>query len=503
VADPNALTIGFREAVSRAADSMGHFIPETILVVGLIAILLADLLLPKQKSRSLFLPALGVVFAAMVALAPIFRESKSLFEGMIVVDPFSSFFKAFILLGTAIVILMSYLHGPFKGARMGEYYSILLASVLGMFLMVSATDLLMVYLAIELVSIASFVLVVYVRQSKAGSEASLKYAVYSAVASGLMIYGISLFYGLTGSTKMADVTRVLAQSTDSASMAIAAMLVLAGFAYKMAAFPMHFWAPDVYEGAPTPITAFLSVASEAAGFAVFIRFVAAFKPGHDVLTASGDRVTIDWVTLLGLLSAVTMTLGNLAALFQKNIKRLLAYSSIAHAGYILMGIACVNTTGPEGWKAVAFYLLAYAFMNLGAFAVVILVANQLQTEDVDGYRGLIHKSPVLVIALTIFLVSLIGIPPTAGFTGKLQLFMAAIDQHLIWLAVVMALNTAVSAYYYFRIIKAMTLEDAPDELPMSVPALGVALVALLVVPVIALGTFFDRIVDLTHSLRLF
>ncbi len=493
----------FRDSVSEASRSLRFFLPETILIVGLIALLLIDLFLPRERSRSLFIPALGVVFGSLAAILPIFRETQSIFSGMAVVDPFSNFFKAFILLGTAVVILLSYLHAGFTGSRMGEYYSILIASVLGMFLMASATDLIMIYLAIELVSIASFVLVVYVRQSRAGAEASLKYVVYSAVASGLMLYGISLFYGLTGSTRLEDVTRILAQSTDSYSLAIASLLVVAGFAYKMASFPMHFWAPDVYEGAPTPITAFLSVTSEAAGFAVFIRFVSSFKPGREVLTAAGERVDLDWVSLLAVLAAITMTLGNLAALFQKNIKRLLAYSSIAHAGYILMGIACLNTSGAEGWKAVAFYLLAYALMNLGAFSVVILVANQLGTEDVDGYRGLIHKSPALTIALVVFLVSLIGIPPTAGFTGKLQLFLAAIDQRLIWLAVVMAINTAVSAYYYFRVIKAMTLEDAEDARPVRTPALGLALVGVLGVSILWLGLSFDKIVDLTHSLRLF
>jgi len=496
----------FNEFVQQVKGNLGGFLPEVVLVVTMIVVLLLDLVLRKEKSAWTVVPAaLGIAVAALLVLRIFRGPERELFSGMIVLDRFSSFFKLFFLGGTLVVLGMSAIYRNFRGLRMGEYYGILLGSLVGMFLMASATDLLMFYLALELVSIASYILVVYLRQSRVGAEAGMKYVIYGSVASGFMIYGISLFYGMTGTTSISGITKFLAEGTNVYAVAVASLLMLAGFGYKMASFPMHFWCPDVYEGAPTPITAFLSVTSKAAGFAMFIRFLFAVNPffGEGFLPAIGDSIQINWVSLLALISALTMTFGNLAALFQNNVKRLLAYSSIAHAGYMLMGVTALNWEGFEGFKAVAFYMVAYLFMNLGAFTIVVLIKNETRSEEIADYKGMIRRSPFLAVMFCVFLFALIGMPPTAGFTGKLQLFMAAINQELIWLAVVAALNTAVSVYYYARIVKVMCLEEAADTHPLAVSPFGMALVLAMVIPTIYLGVSFNWLAEQTQTLTVF
>jgi NADH-quinone oxidoreductase subunit N len=496
----------FNRFVGEVKGSLGFFVPEIVLVVTVLVVILADLLLDRERSWMTVVPAaIGTAIAALFVFPLLGGPDRELFSGMIVIDRFSNFFKLFFLVGTILILGMSALYRNFRDLRMGEYYGIMIGSVLGMFLMASANDFLMFYLSLELVSIASYILVVYLRRTREGAEAGMKYVIYGSVASGLMIYGISLFYGMTGTTSIAGVTNLLAEGTNVYAVAVASLLMLAGFGYKMASFPMHFWCPDVYEGAPTPITAFLSVTSKAAGFAMFIRFLFAVNPffGEGFVPALGDAIQINWVSLLALLSALTMTFGNLAALFQTNVKRLLAYSSIAHAGYMLMGVTALNWQGFEGFKAVAFYMVVYLFMNLGAFTVVILMKNITGSEKIEDYKGMIRRSPFLAIMLIIFLFALIGMPPTGGFTGKLQLFMAAINQELIWLAVVAAINTAVSVYYYARIIRVMCLEEATDTRPVPVPVFGVILVLVMVIPVLYLGVSFNWLAEQTQNLTVF
>ena len=325
----------------------------------------------------------------------------------------------------------------------------------------------------------------------------MKYAIYGSVSSGVMIFGLSLIYGLTGSLNIGVLKEAFSAAGDAApTLLLAGAMTFAGLAYKMAAFPMHFWCPDVYEGAPTPFTAFLSVTSKAAGFALFIRFLLAFGSGYGVTLSSKQQITIDWPILVMVASVASMTLGNLAALWQTNIKRMLAYSSIAHAGYLLMAVAVMSPGQPAGaGAALLFYFIAYLFMNLGAFYVVTMVEGRTGRVDVDGYRGLGRSSPLMGACLTVFLLSLIGVPPTGGFTGKFQIFMAVIHHKLIWLAVVAAVNTGISAYYYFKIIKAMYLEDAPEGAPSGFRLAPQVVVAALAVPVLWLGIDFNRVAE--------
>jgi NADH-quinone oxidoreductase subunit N len=361
----------------------------------------------------------------------------------------------------------------FPSARVGEFYALLTAVVLGMFVMASATNLLTIYLGIELVSMTSYVLAGLRRRDRKASEASLKYVIFGSVASGVMLFGMSYLYGLLGTADVLAFGPKLAAlaatggagaAATKLALVVAVVFVSSGVGYKIASVPWHMWCPDVYEGAPTSFTAFLSVGPKAAGFAVALRFfygALAGPAGADGLSQS--LAGIPWPAVIGVLSAVTMTLGNLTALAQTNLKRLLAYSSIAHAGYTLMGLAAVSVLGTQG---VMIYMLVYLVMNLGAFLVVIVVAQATGSESILNYRGLSRRHPLAAVTFAIFLFSLTGLPPFAGFTGKWYLFYAVIERASgpdgFWygvLALVAALNTAVSLYYYARIIKAMFIDD--------------------------------------------
>lgn len=492
----------FSEKVAEILPGVSHLAPEVTLTLAVCLIICLDLVLKRKASRL----TLGVVSLVGLVLALWFAvrgsgEGKAIFLGMVAVDPFSAYFKAIFTGSTAIVVVLSMMYDRFRGLRMGEFYAILLCSVIGMCLMASATDLLMFYLALEMVSVTSYILVVFLRQDRAGSEASLKYVIYGAVASGMMIFGLSIFYGLTGRTDIASIGEAFAAQTNLYTLSIASILTLAGFAYKMAAVPMHFWCPDVYEGAPTPITAWLSVASKAAGFAMFIRFLSVSFAGP--IQSAGEAIQVDWTGLIAGLSFATMTFGNLAALWQENLKRLLAYSSIAHAGYMMMGVALFQQEGFPGFRAVAFYFLVYLFMNLGAFAVVIFVENRLKTDRLEGYRGLGYRAPFMAAMLTIFLLSLIGLPPTGGFIGKLQLVAAVVRGDLIWLAVAAGVNTAISLWYYTRIMRMMYLEEAEDPSPVSMPLSANVTTAILAAAVIYLGLVFQKAAEITQGLTIF
>ncbi len=495
---------GFRRFIERTGEDLARFAPELALTAAVCAVILADLFQPRRRSKELawvaLLALVGTLFLTLVRWEVVGLRAERLFGGMLVVDRFATFFQAIVLIGGAVTVLLAYLSRELEDRPMGEFYAILLAATLGMFLMVEAADYLMIFLSIELLSIPSYVLTGWLKRSRASSEAALKYVIYGSVSSGIMLYGFSLFFGMTGSMKIDALARLVQNDlANPHAVALAAFLAFAGFGYKMAAVPMQFWAPDVYQGAPTAVTAWLSVTSKAAGIGLFIRFMDALGLGKQI------RLDIDWVSLMALLAAVTMTLGNLAALFQNNVKRMLAYSSVAHVGYVLMGVAAFSGAGDlPGWRAVAFYLVAYLLMNLGAFACVVLISNQTRSEEVDSMRGLGVRAPALAISFAIFLVSLIGIPPTAGFAGKFQLFLVAINYQvagadgqlyhpLVWLAVVAAVNTAISAYYYLRIAKAMFLDEAPQGAPLAVPRIGGGLVLAHAAAVIYFGVFFRQL----------
>jgi NADH-quinone oxidoreductase subunit N len=473
--------------------SVSRFLPE-LAVTATILLLVAVHVIGKNKqsSASALLSLAGVGAALLLTALQPSMPAASLFEGMVALDAFAIFFKALTALATIVVIFMSMDSAELSGRSQAEYYVFLLSVLLGMFLLSAATDLVMLYLSLELVSIPSYLLAGYLKGRQSSNEASMKYVVYGATASGVMIYGFSLLYGLTGTTQIGEIGRALAAGKTALPLYLAAVMVTVGFGYKIAAVPFHMWSPDVYEGAPIPVTAFLSVGPKAAGFAVLVRFF------YTVFASPGEAgspwtlsSSMDWTLLFAVLSAATMTVGNLVAVNQKNVKRLLAYSSIAHAGYMLMGFVLLT---PAGIQAILFYLVVYLFMNLGAFYVVILVANGTRSEDISDYAGLGSRAPFAAVSLAIFLFALTGIPPFSGFIGKVYLFAEVIHRGVYWLAVVAALNSVVSLYYYARIVKVMFLEEPAQRAELAVPVFPRALLCLLAVPTLLLGIYWEPVI---------
>ncbi len=500
--------------------SFGYVIPETVLSVFFILTLLTALLkrkkgpidpdrqtLRQSKNLPAFLALLGFVVAGIF----VFKQSgmdELVFSGMYAVDPFSWFFKVIFLITGILIVLFSMQSRELETAstRYAEYYSLIISLTIGAFFMAGASNLLMMYLSLELVSISSYILSGFTKENPRADEASLKYVIYGAFSSGLMLYGISLIYGLTGDLNFYALNQSLSSGGVShITMLIAIVLMLVGLGYKISAVPFHFWTPDVYEGAPVTVTAFLSVTSKAAGFALLIRF---FKIGFIDITAAPVMAGmwqvlhgLNWTDIIAVLSVLTMTVGNLVAVWQTNMKRLLAYSSIAHAGYILMGFV---TLTDQGISAMLMYFVAYLLMNLGAFYVVMLVANKYHTEDIEGYAGLGYRSPYAAFALTVFLFSLTGIPPTFGFIGKLYLFAALIHTEYIWLAVVGVLNSVVSLYYYANVVRQMYLVQPEEKSKVSFDLGTNLLMTVLMVPNIALMLYFTPVLSWAqHSVLMF
>lgn len=474
--------------------SIEYLLPEIFLTAAILLVILMGA--SKGAWRKGWIPgiAVGGAFMAYLFLLPLYlKTGQSTFHGLLACDEFSLFFKMIFVAATLFVTFMSMTSSEVKTEHHGEYYALLLSAALGLFLMASATDLLMIYIAMELVAIPSYALAGFIRTQRKSSEAALKYVIYGAFASGVMLFGMSMIYGLTGTTSLVAIQEKLTAALSRGAVgepALLAMilLVFAGFAYKIAAVPFQMWCPDVYEGAPTPITAFLSVAPKAAGFALLIRFfyTSLAAPGTEGTFVSISK-NLNWPAIFAVLSAVTMTVGNLCAVAQKNIKRLLAYSSIAHAGYILMGFSLLKS---EGLVAMMFYIAVYLFMNLGAFFVVASLAGKTKGEEIEHYRGLGWRSPFAAVALTMFLFSLTGIPIFAGFVGKVYLLLEVLTSRLYWLAVVAILNTVVSLYYYARIVKAMFLDDADETRPIAISALSTTLLVCLLVPTILFGVYW-------------
>jgi NADH-quinone oxidoreductase subunit N len=483
--------------------SLRSFLPETVLVATFCVAIISDLILRRQPQFVSLIALIGILVAG-IFVAMQSPQAHPVFSGMVVVDPFSTFFKLVISLCSVIILLFSQYSSEVQQTvkRMGEYYALIVALTLGMFLMASASNLLMMVLAFELTSQASYILAGYTKEATDSSEASLKYILYGAFSSGLMLYGISLLFGLTGATDLSGVNQALAAGgVNYIALLIASILIIAGFGYKISAVPFHFWTPDVYEGAPITITAFLSVASKAAGFAMMIRFFkVVFFDSSVVGLPTGTWVSLqgfEWNNLVAILAVLTMTLGNLVAIWQNNLKRLLAYSSIAHAGYMLMGVVVLSD---QGIAAVLIYFVVYLLMNLGAFYGVMLIANKVGSEEIDAYKGLGYRSPVLSTALVIFFISLAGLPPTAGFIGKLYLFAALLDARWIWLAVIGALNSVVSLYYYVRVVRNMFLRDPEGSSePITFARPQIVLLLLLAIPTIVLGLYFGPLVEFANA----
>jgi NADH-quinone oxidoreductase subunit N len=474
-------------------ESLRYILPELLLTATILVLFMADLVV-RRKDRLGELALVGIAVSLFAVARSSHADDVYLFGRMIAHDPFAVFFKVVFALATLATVWMSLGSREVERTSQGEYYGILLSSALGMYFMAAATNLLMAYLSLELVSLTSYVLTGSLRHNRRSGEASLKYLIYGGVASGAMIYGMSWIFGLTGSMDYAAINAGLASGTQSPlALFIAIVLVMTGFGYKIAAVPFHMWAPDVYTGAPIPVTAFLSVGSKAAGFALMLRF---FYPALSSLGEAGRWQVlggVEWPQLLLVLCAVTMTLGNLAALQQSNVKRLLAYSSIAHAGYMLMGLVVLSN---EGLRAVLFYIVTYYLMNLGAFLTVMLVANATGREDIGGFRGLAWRGgAVPAVAMAVFLFSLAGIPPLAGFIGKFYLFAAVIREQFYVLALIAGINSVVSLYYYARIVRAMFLDfPAGGETGVAVDWSNGTLLGVLTVFTLVLGVYWAPVI---------
>lgn len=486
--------------------SLACFIPEMVMAFGVLALIVLDLLIENKSILGDFALIVSAAVLLLIAIEPAAQAQGAwMFHRMLITDSFAIFFRALIALAALIGVWMSIGSEEVRSCDQGEYYAILLASTFAMFLMAESANLLMAYLSLEFVSLTSYVLTGFLRHNRRSQEAALKYLIYGGVASGTMIYGMSWIFGIAGSLDFVAINKALFAGGQVPALAvfIALVLILAGMGYKVASVPFHMWAPDVYTGAPIPITTFLAIGSKAAGFALLTRF---FFPAISRLTAGGTwqvLAGVDWPELLLVVCIITMTLGNLAALQQTNMKRLLAYSSIAQAGYALMGFVVLSN---DGIRAMLFYLFAYYLMDAGAFLVVMIVANETGQEDIDAYRGLAWRGGVVpAIALTIFLLSLTGIPATIGFIGKFYLFAAVIRGQFYLLAVVGVLNSVVSLYYYLRPIRKMFFEmPEGDEKPVRIEAWNYGLMGALATATVILGFYWTPVIAFANrSLHFF
>ncbi len=483
--------------------SINFFIPELILVATIAFCLIIDFFLSKKNSFNVaYVALIGIILSGISLWFSSPLITTSLFLNSIVLDPFSRIFKFIFLISSFITILISLDTSELKNRSLGEYFTLITAMILGLILMTSSVDLIMIYLSIELVSIISFILAGYLRFKMISNEAAIKYVIYGAFSSGLMLYGFSLLYGLTGTTKLFEMNKVLFShdfSHINLSLIVSFLLIIAGLGYKIAIAPFHFWTPDVYEGSPTPITAFFSVAPKAAGFALMVRFLNSLFGDVNPLN-SENWVSIEgvpWQAILLLLSALTMIIGNLIAIQQENVKRLLAYSSIAHAGYILMGIPLLSK---DGVFAVVFYIIVYLFMQLGAFYISIIIADKYKTEKIEDYAGIGWQSPFLGILMSLFMFSLTGLPPTAGFIGKFYLFAAVINAgtQYYWIAIIGVLNSVISLYYYMRIVKVMYFNEKNIQNSFVPSQFSILLLLILGIPTIYFGvqwTYIHEWVD--------
>ncbi len=469
-----------------------HFAPEIILCLTFLAALLADLVV---RGRHVFVPFLitlvGTVVALGFAVTDIPQTPQPILGSLVVVDGLAAFFRILFVSIALLTVLFSWSSEEIMGKNRehkGEYYPLVALLAAGMCVMAEARDIIMLYLSVEMVGLASYVLAGYMRTVLRSTEASVKYVIYGAVSSGIMLYGLSLLYGLTGASTFAGIRQALiAGDVEPFSLLVITILVLAGLGYKIAMVPFHFWCPDVYEGAPTPIAALFSVGPKAAGFALMIRFFyTTLMVGPDAAASITLLQKVDWPLLIALLSVVTMTYGNLVALRQNNVKRMLAYSSIAHVGYLLMGLLVLT---PAGLQAILFYLLVYTLMNLGAFLFVVSINNQLRSEEIRDYAGLGYRAPWAAAMMIVFLFSLTGLPPTAGFIGKFYLFAAVIQQEYYWLATVAVLNSVISLFYYMKIAKAMYFTPAAEghDGRLRLAPVHVVVLAILTLPTLYLG----------------
>ena len=498
-------------------ESLRYFTPELGLCAAVLLLIIWDLIVRNSRTKLIGLVAISIAALAVSGgmsawLLSRELEPKNLFYGMLAFDRFSNMFRILFAVVTGTIVLFSIPaipegHTlPDRGVRddkrdQGEFFTLLMVLTLGMNLMAESRSLLMIYISLEIVSVISFVMAGFKINDAKSSEAAMKYVIFGGVASGIMLYGMSWIFGVTQSLYLGECAAkihamTIAQGKVPEVVFVGTVCMLAGFGYKISAAPFHMWTPDVYEGAPTPVTAFLSVGPKAAGFAVLVRFFADALGAQDVQTVSGVVIASPWPVVAGCLAMATMTIGNLSALSQDNVKRMLAYSSVAHAGYMLLGFSVFSHLGVA---SIVFYIVTYCFMNLGAFLVVMMVAEQSNgDESIGAFRGLVRRAPLTAGVMALFLFSLTGLPPFAGFIGKFYLFWALLKSGGAWnwtVAVVGMLNSVVSLFYYSRVVRAMFLEKSEKTAPIDVRKLFGTISLVLAVPTLVLGIYWAPVYD--------
>ena len=479
-------------------DQIKYIAPELSLLCFALLIIMLDLFISNKKALPIIAVA-GALLSAFFVLMLWGGQSTEAFYRTIAIDQFGLFFKLLILAAMVLVILASNRYVAKFERFQGEFYVLLMLSAIGLMLLVSAINLITIYVALELSSISLYILVSFLKDKKS-SEAGLKYLILGSVASAILLYGMALVFGMTGNTCLtciADYTKGMgAVSLVSVpALLVGLVLLITGFGFKIASVPFQMWVPDVYEGAPTPITAYLSVASKAAGFAVITRIL---------MTAFGMPAWLhnEWAIIIAVLAAVTMTVGNVTALLQTNIKRMLGYSSIAQAGYLMVGLAAIGMGSQVDGTArsgLLFFLLSYTLTNLGAFIAIIAISNKINSDQIDDYTGMGKRAPMLAVALTLCMVSLTGLPPTAGLIAKIYIFSGAVDQGLLWLVIIAVINSCISAFYYFKVVKVMWMGEpaSPDKVTSSWPE-WLAL-ALCCIPVVVIGVLPGAFIALVQN----
>ncbi|HLE87188.1 MAG TPA: NADH-quinone oxidoreductase subunit N [Candidatus Brocadiaceae bacterium] len=457
-------------------------------------VLVTDILSSRKfgdKNYLAYISLLGIIIAAISSRNSVGTTLFSFSESF-AIDNYSLFFNFIFLLSTGLTILISHCYIKREEINHGEYYALLLFSTIGMMLMASGADLLNIYIGLEVMSISIYILTGFKRSKLISNEAALKYFLLGAFATGFLLYGIAIIYGTTGSINLKQIASFIEGKGGALDplLLMGMGLIIIGLGFKVASVPFHAWVPDVYEGAPTSITAFMSVGPKAAAFAAFLRiFMTAFGSTH-----------YEWQKIIYILAVLTMTTGNVVAIAQTNIKRMLAYSSIAHAGYLLIALVAANNMGVSG---TLFYILAYIFMNIGAFAIVIVLSQKGdEFIQINDYAGLGYKRPLLAIAMTLFMLSMAGVPPMAGFVGKFYIFSAAMKSGYVGLAVIGVINSVISVYYYLRITVIMYMkEPTRDFSPLTISPLIVAAIVISVVGTLQLGIFPSKVMEIAqHSI---
>lgn len=459
--------------------------PVLVLSVFAMGVLVLDLWAGKNKTLLMFVSLVGLLMTAISAFAkhpiPAFAFTDSY-----VVDHLSLFFICIFTLSSALTILLSADYNEREGIKAGEYYALILLCTVGMIILASSTDMIMIFLGIEIVSICLYVLAGFKRDNTASNEAALKYFLLGAFATGFLLYGMTLIYGATGSTNLFKIAEFIkTDSTESNPLLLmGVVLLIIGFGFKVASAPFHMWAPDVYQGSPTPVTAFMAVGPKAAAFAAFFRVFAEALPD----------LAPSWEILLCIVAVLSMFVGNLGAIMQTNIKRMLAYSSISHAGYILIAIIAKSSLGSA---SLLYYMLAYAFTTFGAFGIIIILGRKGEENlEMENYSGLAYKHPLLALSMTVFLLSLGGLPPFAGFVAKFYIFSAAIEEGFITLVIIAVLNSAISFYYYLKVVVFMYMKEPVGEFKISLTPLTLFVVIIGIIGTIELGIFPDPIISL-------